>query len=103
MLAWSNLNHRLWTLGAVIHGNIVPLSVVKHAEQPLIPKTFWLPIVEFNAPNVNYALEQQVLLAENAESSAEMEENLAMIFVLKDKLFVSIAHLFVMDYFEDEK
>ena len=102
-MAWCNLNHRLWTLGAVIHGNIVPLSVVKHAEQPLIPKTFWLPTVEFNAPNVNYALEQQVLLAENAESSAEMEENLAMILVSKDKLFVSIAHLFVMDYFDDEK
>merc|ERR1712062_938460 len=67
LLAWCNLNHRLWTLGAVIHGNIAPLSVVKPAEQPLILKTFWLPIVEFNAPNVNYAHEQQVLRGENAE------------------------------------
>lgn len=101
-MAWCNLNHRLWTLGAVIHGNIVPLSVVKPAEQPLILKTFWQPIVEFNAPNVNYAPEQQVLRGENAENFAEMEERPAMIFVLKDKLFVSIAHLFVMDYFEDQ-
>ena len=43
-----------------------------------------------------------MLRGENAENFAEMEERPAMIFVLKDKLFVSTAQLFVMDYFEDQ-
>ena len=95
-MAWWKLNHRPWTLGAVIHGNIAQLNAAKYVEQPLILKTFWPPIAEFNALAANYAPEQQVPNEEIAENSVEMVEKLAEIPASKGKLFVSIVHLFVV-------